>query len=181
MRLNRIALLAIAITPAQVAMACRTQLHADQRVHVITAQENYQPKERVVVRIENGRPEPIVNDKCGGELVGLHPDLGWNATLGEVRFCLAGPEAERRPPGRVIAPGATASDTFFVSSCAYSGRWRIELALRDLEGELLPLEERVSNHFQVESDRLATDPDPRATNHPCLGTRFQPSPGSVPN
>lgn len=40
-------------------------------------------------------------------------------------------------------------DTFYVNSLAYAGRWRFNFDLQDRDGDLLPLEQRVSQPFTV--------------------------------
>lgn len=124
---------------------------ADRLIEVLSDRQSYraQPPELVVITTRAAIADTIFDDHCGGELQGFEYLGRWNGSYGGGRVCLRGqPIAGRdRIP---IPPGTVHMDTFHVNDRAYTGTWRVELNLRDRDGVLFPLEQRISNTFRIE-------------------------------
>jgi hypothetical protein len=150
MRLDRI-VIALAllgcgepVTPA--APVDETQL----RAHVTSLAASYHPHDPAIARITNLSEVTIYENLCAGEIEGFGYVPGeWNASFGTSRFCY---DYDPRIPGpnyRAIPPGASVLDTLSINGQAYAGQWRFQFDLRDADGDLLPLDQRVSAPFLV--------------------------------
>jgi hypothetical protein len=121
---------------------------------IITDRTDYQRNQQLLVRIKNGTDRIIYDDRCGGEVQGFEYIGKWNASYGASRSCGSTgnpplPLPDWRASSIAIQPGDTYIDTFPINGAAYPGTWRVELALRDKNGELLRLDQRISNLFLV--------------------------------
>lgn len=121
------------------------------QVSVETDRQRYRAGERVLLRIRNPTGAAVLNDLCEGEVEGLHPERGWSGTLGAARACLF--DHQSASAVRPIPARGVGADTFDLNACAYAGRWRVTLGLRDSAGRPLPPGQRTSNEFVVESER----------------------------
>jgi hypothetical protein len=130
--------------------ACRSPLDPSRLdVEIRTAQAVYRPLDLAVARITNRSGVTIFRDLCSGQIEGRRsPADDWNGSYGSGRACalLAG---VRYPEPQRIAPGETVSDTLPINADAYTGEWRFQYFLYDEAGQLLPLEQRISNVFRV--------------------------------
>lgn len=148
--------------------ACRDRSPPPEgQLTIRTDRDRYHAGEQVVVEVHNRTGDTVWDPGCR-VVEGYRPTFGWNATLGVMMDCdfIGRPE----PPQRIV-PGGVTRVALPTNRCAYAGRWRVRLSLEDAGGQPLPLERRVSEPFIIESPRLPDDPDPRATNDPCLGRR----------
>jgi hypothetical protein len=124
---------------------------------IITDRTDYQRSQRLLVRIKNGTDRIIYDDRCGGEVQGWEYAAKWNASYGESRSCgavslgsgSAVTGSDWKASSVAIHPGDIYVDTFVINGAAYPGTWRVELALRDDNGQLLRLDQRISNLFLV--------------------------------
>ena len=118
-------------------------------VEVVALAQAVHPLDPVVARIINHSTEVVYENLCAGQLEGYGFVPGeWNGSYGFGRACFAG--ADMGTAGlRPIGPGASVLDTFYVNSLAYAGSWRFNFDLQDRDGDLLPLERRVSQPFLV--------------------------------
>ena len=108
------------------------------------------PLDPVVARISNNSGVTIYESLCGGQIEGWGYVPGkWNGSYGSGRGCDLESLTLKRNY-RAIQPGATVLDTFYINSRAYAGQWRFNFVLQDPNGDLLPLEKRVSQAFTVE-------------------------------
>ena len=134
---------------AALAAGCHTPAGGDGVMfRVETDRREYVPGDAVVVTTRNLSTLVAYDDHCGGEMQGYEFLGRWNASYGMGRACFEGSPRRSRVP---IAPGAAHVDTFYVNAYAYRGTWRVELALVDGTGRLLP--ERASNTFRVQADQ----------------------------
>lgn len=119
------------------------------QVEIRTLKSVYRPLELAVAVIHNAGAEPIFRDPCAGHIEGRRtPNDPWNGSYGSGRACALTGGQEYPKPVR-IGPGESMSDTLHINSLAYEGEWRFQFQLFDARGKLLPLEQRVSNVFQV--------------------------------
>ncbi len=118
------------------------------RVEVAALVEIARPNDPVVARITNLSAEVVYENLCDGGIEGFGFVPGeWNASYGVGRVCLL---AGGQHGGlRAISPGESVLDTFSVNSQAYAGSWRFYFDLQDRDGDLLPLDQRVSEPFTV--------------------------------
>ncbi len=119
------------------------------QVEIRTLESVYRPLELAVAVIHNAGAEPIFRDPCAGKIEGRRTaSAPWNGSYGSGRACaLTGGQEYPKPVQ--IGPGESMSDTLHINSLAYEGEWRFQFQLFDARGKLLPLEQRVSNIFQV--------------------------------
>lgn len=149
-----------------VAVACASLLschetsapwNTDGLLTVITDRTEYQRNQKLLVTIRNGTDRLIYDDQCGGEVQGFEYIGKWNASYGESRSCgavslgsgSAVTGSDWKSSSIAIQPGDTYVDTFVINGAAYPGTWRVELSLRDENGQLLRLDQRISNLFVV--------------------------------
>lgn len=158
----------LAIGAAALLGACRDGSPPEGQLTIRTDRDRYRAGEQVVVEVHNRTGAAVWDHGCR-VVEGYRPAFGWNASLGTMLDCESIGVAD--PPPRRMVPGAVVRMALPTNRCAYAGTWRVRLSLGDAEGRLLPLERRVSEPFTIESRRLPDDPDPRATNDPCLGRR----------
>ena len=117
------------------------------RVEVAALVEIARPNDPVVARITNLSAEVVYENLCDGGIEGFGFVPGeWNASYGVGR---AGMLAAGHGALRAISPGESVLDTFSVNSQAYAGSWRFYFDLQDRDGDLLPLDQRVSEPFTV--------------------------------
>ena len=119
--------------------------------HSITVQTDrteYLPVQMIVVTTLNQSGLVIYDDHCGGETQGFEFLQRWNGSYGEGRMCMDS-WSSLANPGVAIPSGTLHSDTFYVNNQSYTGTWRVNLALRNSKGELLPESLRISNAFRV--------------------------------
>jgi hypothetical protein len=137
------------------ALACHNPADVERfgigRATVETDHALYHPMERVVFTIVNQGDRVIYYDR-GGEIEGFDLYKQWNGSFGSAGGgCReADCETDLRKRSMPIAPGAAGVDTLPINSQAYSGSWRVRVALRDETGWLLPEDQRTSRTFQVE-------------------------------
>ena len=131
--------------------------NTDGLLTIITDQTEYQRSQKLLVTIRNGTDRLIYDDKCGGEVQGFEYVGKWNGSFGDSHSCglalLASSSvqsgSEWRSSSIAIQPGGSYTDSFVINSAAYPGTWRVELSLRDENGEPLRLDQRISNLFRV--------------------------------
>lgn len=117
-------------------------------VEIRTLQATYAPFDMVVAEIHNRGPGPIFSDPC---LVSIErrrtPADVWN--YGAIRGCMLPAGRAQRRTVR-IGPGERLADSLQIHTAhEYEGEWRFHFQLLDARGKALPLEQRVSNVFQV--------------------------------
>jgi hypothetical protein len=123
---------------------------ASLQVEVIALAQVAHPNDPVVARISNGSSEVLYENLCGGQLEGFGFVPGeWNGSYGYGRVCMYDSRENGTSGLRPIQPGASVLDTFYVNDQAYAGSWRFNFDLQDRDGDLLPLERRVSQPFEV--------------------------------
>jgi hypothetical protein len=118
-------------------------------VEVVALVKVARPLDEVVARITNHSAEVVYESLCDGGLEGFGYVPGqWNLSFGVARAC---PLGGSYPTGslRSIESGASVLETFHVNSQSYAGSWRFYFHLQDREGDLLPLQQRVSQPFTV--------------------------------
>lgn len=119
-------------------------------IEVVALAQVAHPNDPVVARISNGSNEVVYENLCGGQLEGFGFIPGeWNGSYGFARVCLYDRGEHGTPGLRGIQPGASVLDTFYVNDQSYAGSWRFNFDLEDRDGDLLPLEHRVSQPFEV--------------------------------
>ena len=123
---------------------------ADGTVGIRVDRAQYRPADPVIVTITNRSGRTIYDDHCGGEVQGYEYLQRWNGSYGMRRLCSALELPYPRTPIIAIPHGATARDTLFVGSTAYTGTWRVMLELRDEANAALPEDQSVSNTFRVQ-------------------------------
>jgi hypothetical protein len=135
--------------------ACRLPVDQDKLdIEIRTLQAVYQPLDLAVAHITNHSGAPVFRDLCSGHIEGRRaPDDEWNGSFGSGRAC-ALPAGIPPPAPQRIEPGETVSDTLPINGNSYAGEWRFQYYLRDADGDLLPLDERISNVFRVVRDPL---------------------------
>jgi hypothetical protein len=110
---------------------------------------SYRPLDPAVARITNLSPVTIYEHRCAGKIVGFGE---WGGACWSLSDRIPGPNY------RPIPSGSSVEDTLYINALASAGQWRFQFDLRDAEGDLLPLAERVSPPFVVV---------PRRTLYPC--------------
>ena len=120
------------------------------KVEVTALASSYRPLDPATARITNHSAVTVYENMCAGQIEGFGFVPGeWNGSYGTGRACFA---QSNRIPGenfRPIQPGASVEDTLHINVQAYAGLWRFQFNIHDAEGDLLPLEQRVSQPFQV--------------------------------
>lgn len=121
-------------------------------IEIRTLQEAYRPLDLAVARITNRSDVPVFRDLCSGQIEGRRTAADeWNGSYGSGRAC-AVPAGRPYPESQRVAAGETVTDTLPINSEAYEGEWRFQYFLYDDDGDLLPLEARISNVFRVVRD-----------------------------
>jgi hypothetical protein len=134
------------LNPALPPPVDEASLHVEVTALVKTAR----PRDAVIARITNHSAEVVYENLCAGWLEGFGYVPGeWNGSFGYGRACAYTGGEERAPGLRPIDPGKSVVDTFFVNDMAYAGQWRFNFDLRDRDGDLLPMDRRVSQAFTV--------------------------------
>jgi hypothetical protein len=91
----------------------------------------------------------VYENLCAGQIEGFGFVPGqWNGSYGTAKVCAYSSHV----PGsglRPIAPGASVEDTLHINGQTYAGLWRFQFDIRDADGDQLPLEQRVSEPFEV--------------------------------
>lgn len=90
---------------------------------------------------QSGRP---VWYRCN-RVEGLDPDSGWTASFGGTS-CASREESAQL---RRVGPGETLRLVTQTNRCAYSGRWRVVVFVRDSSGTKLRQSEHTSNEFHI--------------------------------
>jgi hypothetical protein len=121
---------------------------ASLRVEVAALVEIARPMDLVVARITNLSAEVVYENLCDGGIEGLQFGA-WNGSYGVNRACPYAAGQDSWSGLRPIDPGMSVLDTFFVNHQAYAGQWRFKFDLQDRDGDLLPLDQRVSQPFTV--------------------------------
>ena len=120
------------------------------RVQVTALASSYRPLDLAIARITNLSSATVYENLCAGQIEGFGFVPGqWNGSYGTGRACFS---QSNRIPGlnfRPIPPGTSVDDTLHINGQAYAGLWRFQFDIHDAEGDLLPLEYRVSQPFEV--------------------------------
>ncbi len=120
------------------------------RVQVTASSTSYRPLDPATARITNHSAVTVYENLCAGQIEGFGFVPGeWNGSYGTGRACLAPGGPTSGPNYRPIGPGSTVEDTLHINGEAYAGLWRFQFDIRDGEGDVLPLEQRVSEPFEV--------------------------------
>jgi hypothetical protein len=119
------------------------------RVRVTASASTYRPLDPARARITNLSSVTVYENVCAGQIEGFGFVPGeWNGSYGSGRACVY----SSRIPGRgfrAIAAGASVEDTLHINGEAYTGLWRFHFDIYDADGDLLPLEQRVSAPFEI--------------------------------
>lgn len=120
------------------------------RVQVTALASSYRPLDPAIARITNLSAATVYENMCAGQIEGFGFVPGqWNGSYGTGRACLSHSNHIPGPNYRPIAPGASVEDTLHINGQSYAGLWRFQFYIHDAEGDLLPLEQRVSEPFEV--------------------------------
>ena len=119
------------------------------RVQVTASASSYRPLDPAIARITNLSSVTVYENLCAGQIEGFGFVPGeWNGSYGSGRACIYSGHIPG-PGFRPIAPGSSVEDTLHINGEAYAGRWRFQFDIYDSDGDLLPLEQRVSEPFEV--------------------------------